>query len=89
MLSLACGARLRGWTCISGRSSKPNTGPYSNQTIFAKLTVAFKAALTKLRLVDRKPPLITTVAKLIIQLAKDGEREPNELCDRALKILGK
>jgi hypothetical protein len=30
-----------------------------------------------------------TVAKLIIQLAKDGERDPENLCDGVLKILGK
>jgi hypothetical protein len=51
----------------------------------AKLTAAFEAALTKLGLVDRKDPLTTTVAKI----AKDGERDPNKLCDGALKILAK
>jgi hypothetical protein len=55
----------------------------------AKLTAAFETALTKLGLVDRKDPLTTTVAKLIIQLAKDGERDPNKLCDGALKLLAK
>jgi hypothetical protein len=28
-------------------------------------------------------------AKLIIELAKNGERDPKKLCDDALKLLGK
>jgi len=55
----------------------------------AHLTAAFEAALTRLGLIDRSDPLTTAVAKAIIQLAKDGERDPNKLCDGALKILGK
>ena len=53
----------------------------------ADLTAAFEAALSRLGLVDRRDPL--TSAKAIIQLAKDGERDPKKLCDGALKILGK
>jgi hypothetical protein len=30
-----------------------------------------------------------TVAKLVIHLAKDGERDPQKLCDGALAILRK
>jgi hypothetical protein len=55
----------------------------------ANLTAAFEAVLSKLRLVDRRDPIITTVAKLIIKLAKGGERDPRKLCDGALQILGK
>jgi hypothetical protein len=55
----------------------------------ANLTTAFEAALSKLGLVDRKDPLTTTVAKAIIQLAKNGERDPERLCEGALKIIGK
>ena len=55
----------------------------------ATLTAAFEAALSKLELVDRKDPMTMTVAKLIIELAKNGERDPKKLCDDALKLLGK
>ena len=55
----------------------------------ASLTAAFEAALTRLGVTDRKDPLATTVAKAIIELAKDGERDPERLCDRALRVLGK
>jgi hypothetical protein len=53
------------------------------------LTAAFEAALAKLGLTDRTDPLTTTVAKAIIRLARAGERDPQKLCDGALKILGK
>jgi hypothetical protein len=53
------------------------------------LTAAFEAALSKLGLIDRTDPVTTTVATLIIEVAKTGERDPKKLCDDALKILGK
>jgi len=55
----------------------------------ADLTAAFETALSRLGLVDRRDPLTGAVAKAIIQLAKDGERDPKKLCDGALKVLGK
>jgi hypothetical protein len=55
----------------------------------ANLAAAFEAALTRLGPIDRGDPLTTVVAKAIIQLAKNGERDPKKLCDGALNILGK
>jgi hypothetical protein len=55
----------------------------------AALTTAFEAALGKLGLVDRSDPTTVTLAKLIIELAKAGEREPERLCDSAVKRLSK
>ena len=55
----------------------------------AGLTTAFEAALAKFGLVDRSDPTTLTLAKLIIELAKAGEREPERLCDSALKRLSK
>jgi hypothetical protein len=55
----------------------------------ANLAAAFEAALSKLGLVDREDPMTMSVAKLIIELAKNGERDPNKLCENALKLLGK
>src|SRR5262249_18343620 len=68
---------------------KAEYGPVFEPEEVASLTAAFDAALNKLGLVNRKDPMATTVAKLIIQLAKDGERDPKKLCDQALKILHK
>jgi hypothetical protein len=55
----------------------------------AKLVTAYEAVLRKLGLVDRNDPMTLTVAKLIIELASGGERDPNKLADRAAKILRK
>jgi hypothetical protein len=55
----------------------------------ANLEAAFDAALSKLGLVDRKDPMTMTVAKLIIELAKNGQRDPKKLRNDALKLLGK
>jgi len=53
------------------------------------LAAAFEAALSKLGLVNRTDPMTAAVAKRIIQLAKEGERDPERLCDGAVTALGK
>ena len=55
----------------------------------AALTTAFEAAVGKLGLVNRSDPTAVTLAKLIIKLAKVGERESERLCDSALRRLSK
>jgi hypothetical protein len=55
----------------------------------ASLSAAFEAALSKLGLVDRTDPATMAVAKLIIEFAKEGERDPERLCTLALKHLSK
>ena len=54
-----------------------------------KLTAAFELALSKLELPDRQDPLAVVLAKFIIELAKQGERDPEKLCNAALKMLEK
>jgi hypothetical protein len=51
------------------------------------LSAAYEAALSKLGLVNRSDPITTEVATVIIDLAKRGERNPDKLCDEAVKIL--
>jgi hypothetical protein len=54
------------------------------------LAAVFDATLKTLGLVDRKDPMTTAVARLIIQIAReDGERDPKKLCEAALQILRK
>jgi hypothetical protein len=48
---------------------------------------AFEDTLRALRLIDREDPLTKAVAKIIIELAKDGERDPTRLRDRAMKAV--
>ncbi|MGA7486062.1 MAG: hypothetical protein WBW74_03855 [Xanthobacteraceae bacterium] len=49
------------------------------------LTQAFEEALGQLGLSNRDDPATQTVAKRIIELAKQGERDPIRLRDGALK----
>lgn len=57
---------------------------FTPEQIFA-LNKAFNDALAELKLTDRQDPLAEIVAKKIIELAKQGERDPQRLCELALK----
>jgi hypothetical protein len=48
---------------------------------------AFDDTLRALNLTDRERPLTMMVAKLIIEFAKKGERDPDRLRDLVLKAL--
>jgi hypothetical protein len=49
--------------------------------------VAFEAARAALKLSDRDDPAVAILAKRIIAIAKEGERNPDLLCERALNDL--
>jgi hypothetical protein len=49
--------------------------------------VAFEMTRVALRLNDRDDLAVAIIAKKIIELAKAGERNPDLLCERALKDL--
>jgi len=51
------------------------------------ITVAFEDALRELKLVDRSDPLTEIVAKKMIEIADEGERDPIRLKDRTLQAL--
>jgi hypothetical protein len=51
------------------------------------LIEAFEEALGALKLADREDRLTMTVAKLIIEFAKEGERDPNRLRDLVVRTL--
>jgi hypothetical protein len=53
------------------------------------LTSAFDDALLKLRLADRADPATEVVAKKIIELAQQGERDPLRLSERAVRALSR
>jgi len=53
----------------------------------AQLAVGLESALTDLGIKDRNDPTTALVAKLIIQLAKDGDRNPTSLAKRAIGIV--
>ena len=51
----------------------------------AVLAAALEDALRQLRLVDRNDPAVTMVAKRIIELARQGERDPIRLREQAVQ----
>jgi hypothetical protein len=51
----------------------------------AVLAVALEDALRQLRLVNRNDPAATKVAKKIIELARQGERDPIRLREQAVQ----
>jgi hypothetical protein len=53
----------------------------------AVIGMAFEAALDKLGLVGRDDPATEFVALKIIELAQQGVRDADELCERAVKAL--
>lgn len=53
------------------------------------LTAAFEDTLRRLRLAQREDPVTLTVARLILELAKQGERDPVRLREGALAALGR
>jgi hypothetical protein len=59
-------------------------GSFSPEDV-AVLTSAFEDSLRALRLVDRNDPAVLTVAKRVIALAQEGERDPIILRDRVVK----
>jgi hypothetical protein len=66
--------------------------PYLDGSKFDRETkhiigVAFEMTCAALRLTDRDDLLVAMVAKRIIELAREGERNPELLCERALNDL--
>jgi len=53
----------------------------------AQLVAGLELALTNLGIKDRNDPTAILLAKLIIQLAIDGERDPTPLATRAMGLL--
>jgi hypothetical protein len=51
----------------------------------AAMSAAFDEALRKLQLNDRSDKVTELVARQIISIAKQGERDPARLCEAALR----
>jgi hypothetical protein len=58
-------------------------GPEDVETLAA----AFEAALGNLGLVDRSDPATALVAEVVIRLAKEGERDPKRLAEKAVGVV--
>jgi hypothetical protein len=60
--------------------------PFRTEDV-AKLVASFESTLANLGLKERNEPATTQIAKLIIQLAKDGQLDPKHLAERASRIV--
>jgi hypothetical protein len=53
------------------------------------LTAAHETTLKQLKITDRKSAMAFLVAKTVIQVAKGGERNPQRLSERVIRVLQK
>jgi hypothetical protein len=53
------------------------------------LTAAHETALKRLQIADRKSAMAFLVAKTVIEVAKDGERDPHRVSERVIRLLRK
>jgi hypothetical protein len=65
----------------------PEGGSFTPQDV-AVLGTAYEAILVVLRLDDRDDPITEIVATKLIELFRSGERDPAQICNRAIKELG-
>lgn len=54
-----------------------------------RMSEAYEDALRQLNLKDRNDPLTEIVARLIIEIAQTGEKDPRRICTLALARLEK
>jgi hypothetical protein len=52
------------------------------------MVAAYYAALSLLKLKNREDPLCETLAKKVIEITRNGERDPPRICARAFRELG-
>jgi hypothetical protein len=60
-------------------------GPEDIKAIIA----GYETALRRLKVDDRTSAMAVLVAKSTIQIAKEGERDPNRLCERVIRLYRK
>ena len=52
------------------------------------MAAAYEGALIELQLIDRNDPLTELIAKAIVNVTATGERDPENIKERALNALG-
>src|SRR4051812_6330849 len=62
------------------------TGAFQPEHVKA-MVAAFESALVRLGLNDREDPFCDLVARKVVELGQQGEREPGRLCDATVKAL--
>jgi hypothetical protein len=91
MMGKAAAPALRKLTNTSGAFAVPIRRLLENHVFgpdeITVLTAAFEDTLRTLRLVDRADPATEIIARKIIELAQQGERDPVRLRERAIQCL--
>jgi hypothetical protein len=54
----------------------------------SRMTAAYESVLSLLHLKDRTDPLTEMIATKIIEVTRNGERDPAHICARTVKELG-
>lgn len=62
-------------------------GAFSPEDI-ARMTTAYDAAIRLLPVTERSDPIKERIASKIIEVTRQGERDPPRICARALQELG-
>jgi hypothetical protein len=65
----------------------PEGGSFTPEEV-AVLGTAYEAILVVLRLNDRFDPITEIIATKVIEVFQSGERNPTQICNRAIKELG-
>jgi hypothetical protein len=86
MLSLAVPARVWGLDVPIRQILAKDYGAFSPEDV-ETLAAAFEAALGNLGLVDRNDPATALLAQVVIRLAKEGERDPKRLAEKAIGVV--
>jgi hypothetical protein len=68
-------------------SNPPSRAPVFEPDITQAMGVAFERGCRALNLTDEADPLSKSLADRIIELARHGERDPDQLCEQALRAL--
>ena len=50
------------------------------------IVAAYERALERCKVADRKAPMALLVAKTMLQIAKEGERDPERLSERVIRL---
>jgi hypothetical protein len=52
----------------------------------AAIVAAYETVIERLGVADRKAPMALLVAKTTLEIAGDGERDPERLCERVIQL---
>jgi hypothetical protein len=69
------------------QAERREEGRVFGPTEVAAMTTAFEQLLLDFKLADRDDAVVAMLAKLVVELARNGERDPERLRDAVLKGL--